>query len=109
MNPKLLRVTYKGKTKSAFSSFEGVYLQKPATKESNKRPYWIQHNKENAIWFDDWNWRWAIGPLDGLGTEEKVLFYAKNDTLGPQEATPWGYDKHKNWTRDDNIIVEAGM
>ena len=106
MNPKLLKVTFKGKKNSVYSGFEGIYFQ--SSKSVNHRPNWIQRNKKNAIWYDDWNWRWGIGPKDGLGTEEKVLFYSTDDVIGPQHATEWGYDKHKIFTSDDNIIVEAG-
>ena len=60
----------------------------------NGKHFWIQENKNNAIWFNRKFSNWLIGPLWNIGTN--IYFFKSNNSANdiddpPQDVTEWVY------------------
>ena len=104
VNPLKLVVTAKGEAKNTQFSRAGIYLLGP--NPVNGKPHWLQNSSSsNAIWYDDKNGDWNIGPIKNLGTD-KAKIYSPDDVAGPQVATTWKY-RNKKWITSDDILVDT--
>ena len=55
----------------------------------NGKPYWIQKNGNNAIWY--WAGGWVIGKEVNLGTHRAEIRSASNNAANPYQVTSWKY------------------
>ena len=98
-----LIVTAKGEAKDTQSSRAGIYVLGP--NPVNGKPHWLQNSSSNAIWYDNENGDWNIGPPKNLGSDEAEI-YSPDDVAGPQVAATWKY-YNKKWITSDDILVET--
>ena len=98
-----LIVTAKGEAKDTQSSRAGIYVLGP--NPVNGKPHWLQNSSSHAIWYDNENGDWNIGPPKNLGSDEAEI-YSPDDVAGPQVATTWKY-YNKKWITSDDILVDT--
>ena len=55
----------------------------------NGKPYWIQKNGNNAIWY--YYGVWVIGKEVNLGTHRAEIRSASKDAANPYQVTSWKY------------------
>ena len=96
--PKLSRAELKGSIQlySDSSLAEG---------NVNGKPYWIQENGNNAIWYK--NGVWLIGKEINLGTDKAEIYSASNHVANPYQVVFWKYASSKNgkWIESNDILV----
>ena len=70
----------------------------------NGKPYWMQENGNNAIWYN--NGVWLIGKQTDLGTEIAEI-QSSDDVANPYQATKWTYVSKNNgkWIESNDILV----
>ena len=70
----------------------------------NGKPYWMQENGNNAIWYH--NGVWLIGKETDLGTEIAEI-QSSDDVANPYQATTWVYVSKNNgkWIESNDILV----
>ena len=70
----------------------------------NGKPYWMQENGNNAIWYN--NGFWLIGKETNLGTEIAEM-RSSHDVANPYQATTWLYVSKDNGKRieSNDILV----
>ena len=70
----------------------------------NGKPYWMQENGNNAIWYN--NGVWLIGKEADLGTEIAEI-QSSDDVANPYQATKWIYVSKNNgkWIESNDILV----
>ena len=68
------------------------------------KPYWMQENGNNAIWYN--NGVWLIGNKTDLGTEIAEI-QSPDDVANPYQATTWVYVSKNNgkWIESNDILV----
>ena len=71
----------------------------------NGKPYWIQENGNNAIWYK--NGVWLIGKEINLGTDKAEIYSASNYEANPYQVISWKYASSKNekWIESNDILV----
>ena len=71
----------------------------------NGKPYWIQENGNNAIWYK--NGVWLIGKEINLGTDKAEIYSASNHVANPYQVVSWKYASSKNgkWIESNDILV----
>ena len=76
----------------------------------NGKPYWIQENGNNAIWYK--NGVWLIGKEIQMGTDNAEIYSASNfvtnrNPTNPYQVISWTYTSLKNgkWIESNDILV----
>ena len=71
----------------------------------NGKPYWIQKNGNNAIWYY-WG-GWVIGKEVNLGTHRAEIRSISNGVANPYQVTSWKYRFfiHEDWIESNDIVV----
>ena len=98
-----MNVTLKGEAKDAQSTRAGIYIRGP--KLVNGKSHWLQDSGTNAIWFDNKNYNWCIGPQGNLGTDNTGIVSYEN-VASPLKATTWHYSNN-GWKQSDDISVQT--
>ena len=96
-------VTLKGEAKVVQFNSPGIYVLGPNA--VNGKSHWLQDSGTNAIWFDNENDNWNIGPQDNLGTTIAGIVSYEN-VASPMKATTWHYSNN-GWIKSDDISVET--
>ena len=71
----------------------------------NGKPYWIQKNGNNAIWY--WAGGWVIGKEVNLGTHRAQIYSGSDGVANPYQVTSWKYRyfSHQDWIESNSIVV----
>ena len=96
-------VTLKGEAEEIQPARAGIYVLSP--KPVNGQSHWLQDSGTNAIWFDNENDNWNIGPQDNLGTTIAAIVSYEN-VASPMKATTWHYSNN-GFIKSDDISVET--
>ena len=75
--------------KSQLSKEGSYYLPTQPNSNVNGKPYWIQKNGNNAIWYLDGVW--CIGKEVNLGTGIAEIQSTSDDAANPYQVTSWKY------------------
>ena len=92
--------------KSQLCKEGSYYLPTQPNSNVNGKPYWIQKNGNNAIWYLHGFWR--IGKEVNLGTVIAEIYSTSNDAANPYQVTSWKYissNKQINWIKSNDISV----
>ena len=85
-----LIVEFKGEAEESQLCKEGSYYLPTQPKSNvNGKPYWIQKNGNNAIWY--YYGVWVIGKEVNLGTHRAEIRSASNNAANPYQVTSWKY------------------
>ena len=100
-----LIVALRGDAKETQLDKEGsYYMNIQYINKVNGKPYWMQENGNNAIWYN--NGVWLIGKQTDLGTEIAEI-QSSDDVANPYQATKWTYVSKNNgkWIESNDILV----
>ena len=102
--PKRLKVSFTGAVKKKWNSSDGIYIL--STSLVNGKPYWLQENGSDAIWYDK-NGHWNVGLESKLGQSEAKAISSLSQNSLPHELAPWKYYVNSAWTFSDDICVTS--
>ena len=100
-----MTVELKGKPLEGQGTNPGLYILAPNL--VNGKSHWLQDSRINAIWYDNKDGDWIIGPQGSIGGSKQIAFYTNEDVVSPQEATTWKYYSVAlgKWINSDDILV----
>ena len=99
-------VELRGEAEEPLLGKEGsYYIPTQLNSNFNGKPYWIQKNGNNAIWY--WAGCWVIGKEVNLGTHRAEIRSASDGVANPYQVTSWKYRyfSHQDWIESNSIIV----
>ena len=82
---------------------DGIYVLNSSS--VNGKPYWLQENGIDAIWYDKQG-HWNIGFKSSLGQTKAKATSSISQSKLPHELTPWKYYVNGAWIASDGIHVD---
>ena len=103
-------MAFRGEAEESQLCKEGsYYLPTQPNSNVNGKPYWIQENGNNAIWY--YYGVWVIGKEVNLGTHRAEIRSASNGAANPYQVTSWKYCFFLNeeWIELNQMILLFGQ
>ena len=98
-----IAVSLSGRVYQEHSKYAGTYERM----FNETYPYWVKN--DNALWLDQINAHWNVGPLKDLGSD-RSLMYSEFLTLCPESlSVSWKSYYNSDWNEDyyNHINVTA--
>ena len=108
IGPKKVIITLKNDVMNKQRCRNGTYILQVNAKVNGKE-FWIQDDKDSAIWFDEKNKNWKIGCFQDIGRNIRS-FESKNNASELHKVTSWDYFDHEVWkSAPTNDMQVRGM